>query len=101
MTWRAIFASPLARHVIKRIVNHRFLSYMTSHDVAGNICLALSHGFPVEATREFVDRAVDFIVNEGEKAGAAAPLQIRPSDPRADGDIFCAAARGGAWVRQP
>jgi hypothetical protein len=34
MTWRAVSASPLARHVTKRIVNPHFFTQMPSYDVA-------------------------------------------------------------------
>ena len=44
MTWRAMSAQGqenLARHVIQRIWNPRFLSQTASCDVAGNVCRAL------------------------------------------------------------
>jgi hypothetical protein len=41
MTWRPISARPMALHVISRILNPHFLRYMTSYDVASNLCPAL------------------------------------------------------------
>jgi len=44
MTWRAIYARPIARDVIQCIMEPSFLPKLASYDVASNICLALAHG---------------------------------------------------------
>jgi hypothetical protein len=44
MTWRAISARPVARHVSSTRVHPRSLSNVASDDVAGNICQALGVG---------------------------------------------------------
>jgi len=41
-----------ARHVVKRIVNHRFLSYMASMTLASNIC-------ETDIARPVIQRALD------------------------------------------
>ena len=50
----------IARHVIKRILNPRFLSYMAAYDVESNICQALLAGINfTERVLESIDKELD------------------------------------------
>jgi len=72
MTWRAIPARPIARHVIEMHLNPRPVSYMASYDAASDVRPALGHGGGGAAQGEGA---------RGGDAGGGAPLHelVRPA----------------------
>ena len=97
MMWRAqaISTRPVARHVIQRILNPRFLSYVASYDVARIVRPALPRGLQDDLRRLRVMGAEE--PGERERAGlggwraarGAADPQVGPARSGSPHVLFC------------